>query len=104
MAQETKCTVCGSPVGWGTPICPVCGSALEWQEIDEDQPDAHLMPPWYDDSGEEPGDRQPWEEYVDRLEGRPGRRKWRAAAAVGLTVAIILMVVLIVIWWLRVHV
>ncbi len=95
-----KCTVCGSPVGWGTPICPVCGSALEWEEVDEDQPDAHLMPPgWDGDQGQ--GERQPWEQFVDELEGSPRRKNRRTAAAVGLTVAIILMVVLIVLWWLR---
>jgi len=100
MTGDSKCTVCGSPVGWGTAICPVCGSALEWQEIDEDEPDAYLMPPWVDDSGEaeEPGEPSVWSEYMDELERAPWRRKQRIAA-VGFAALIILMVVLILFYW-----
>jgi hypothetical protein len=46
---DWKCHVCGTEVSWGTPVCPLCGSALEWQEVDEDDPDAYLYPPGWDD-------------------------------------------------------
>lgn len=50
MPTDWTCHLCGQPVSWGTPVCPRCGSALDWQEYDEDDPLAHLMPPGWDDS------------------------------------------------------
>jgi hypothetical protein len=49
MPDTWVCHVCGETVAWGEPVCPLCGSALEWEEVDEDDPDAALMPPWWED-------------------------------------------------------
>ena len=54
-----ECYVCGMKVGWGTTVCPRCGSALEWQETDEDDPVAHLMPS-YANGYDTPKQRGPW--------------------------------------------
>lgn len=42
--SEWHCHLCGTPVSWGTSVCPLCGSALDWEEEDEDDPLAYLMP------------------------------------------------------------
>ncbi|MBN1123029.1 MAG: hypothetical protein JXJ17_18275 [Anaerolineae bacterium] len=44
MNQDWNCENCGAAVGWGTDECLDCGSALEWLEIDEDDPEAYLTP------------------------------------------------------------
>lgn len=44
MGKDWSCTVCGEKVSWGTTICPLCGSVLEWEEEDEDDPLAYLLP------------------------------------------------------------
>jgi hypothetical protein len=54
-----ECYLCGMEVGWGTTVCPRCGSALEWQETDEDDPIAHLMPP-YANGYDTPKPPRPW--------------------------------------------
>jgi hypothetical protein len=48
MARDWTCYVCKGAVSWGTAICPLCGSALSWEEEDEEQPSAALMPPTWD--------------------------------------------------------
>jgi hypothetical protein len=63
MGEKWTCTVCGAAVAWGDPVCPLCGSALEWEETDDDDPVAHLMPPWWSD-----------EESLAEYHGRQGRR------------------------------
>jgi hypothetical protein len=55
---DWKCHVCGTEVSWGTPVCPLCGSALEWQEVDEDDPDAYLYPPGWDNGKRRHGSRR----------------------------------------------
>jgi hypothetical protein len=56
--SDWKCHVCGTEVSWGTPVCPLCGSVLEWQEVDEDDPDAYLYPPTWDDGKHRQGRRR----------------------------------------------
>jgi hypothetical protein len=52
VAEDWVCHVCQTPVSWGTAVCPLCGSALSWEEEDEEEPLAALMPPtWEDDYG-----------------------------------------------------
>jgi hypothetical protein len=55
---DWNCHVCGTEVSWGTPVCPLCGGALEWQEVDEDEPDAYLYPPAWDDGRHPHGRRR----------------------------------------------
>jgi hypothetical protein len=50
MPADWTCHLCGTPVSWGTDVCPLCGSALTWEEEDDEQPLAHLMPPTWDDA------------------------------------------------------
>ena len=55
---DWNCHVCGTEVSWGTPVCPLCGSALEWQEVDEDEPDAYLYTPTWGDGRRPHGRRR----------------------------------------------
>lgn len=75
MSEKWTCTVCGAEVAWGEPVCPLCGSALEWEETDDADPDAyqaaHLMPPGWDD-----------EETLSEYRGRRGR--WYAIVVMAL--------------------
>ena len=58
MTSDWTCHVCGTEVSWGTVVCPLCGSALEWEEVDEDDPDAVFMPPRWDEDDDVP--RRRW--------------------------------------------
>lgn len=58
MAKDWACYVCGEEVSWGTELCPLCGSALSWEEEDKDEPLAALMPPMWD--SDESTTRQRW--------------------------------------------
>ncbi len=75
MSEKWTCGVCGAEVTWGEPICPLCGSALEWEETDDADPDAyqaaHLMPPWWND-----------EETLSEYRERRGR--WYAVVVMAL--------------------
>jgi hypothetical protein len=42
--SDWNCQVCGTPVSWGTDVCPLCGSALEWEEGDEEDHYTAVMP------------------------------------------------------------
>jgi len=33
MEETGKCTACGAPVKWGTPVCPQCGIQLVWPAL-----------------------------------------------------------------------
>lgn len=48
MAEDWRCHVCGTAVSWGTVVCPLCGSALDWEEADEEEPPDVLGPPGSD--------------------------------------------------------
>jgi hypothetical protein len=46
MPTNWTCHVCGKAVSWGAVVCPLCGSALYWEEDMEDQHATNLSPLW----------------------------------------------------------